>query len=71
MGMDITGYRELSGEDRKLIVEGKMLGKQLGEFIERLRSMPGIDHRWLNIAQTDIQTGLMALTRSIARPDSF
>jgi len=28
-------------------------------------------HRWSNIAKTDLQTGLMALTRSIAQPGFF
>lgn len=27
--------------------------------------------RWASIAQTDFQTGLMALTRAVARPSSF
>ena len=29
------------------------------------------DRRWLEIAQTDLQKGFMALTRSIAKPDFF
>ena len=31
----------------------------------------GIDPRWVEIARTDIQTGFMALVRSIGRPETF
>lgn len=37
-------------------------------------SYPGVpehDPRWLAIAQTQLQQGFMALTRSIARPTTF
>lgn len=37
--------------------------------VERLnRSEP---MRWANIAKTDLQTGLMALTRAVAQPEAF
>jgi hypothetical protein len=29
------------------------------------------DGRWIAIAQTHLQQGLMALTRAVARPDGF
>ena len=28
-------------------------------------------HRWVEIAKTDLQTGLMALTRAVAQPGAF
>ena len=28
-------------------------------------------NRWLSIARTDLQTGLMALTRAVAQPTTF
>jgi hypothetical protein len=67
----LKGYRDLSSEDKNLINEGKMLGERIGEFIDRLRDMPSIDQRWLSIGTTDIQRGLMAVTRAIARPTNF
>lgn len=30
-----------------------------------------IDQRWVSIGQTDLQTGIMALVRSIAQPTTF
>lgn len=67
----LHGYRELPAEDKDLINEGKMMGEKLGEFIDRLRDMPSVDQRWLATATTDLQKGMMALTRAIARPSNF
>lgn len=38
---------------------------------ERARIDAAQPGRWLSIGKTDLQTGLMALTRSIAQPGSF
>lgn len=67
----ITGYRELSPEEIALMNEIKALGKQLGDLVEALRAIPGIDQRWVSIGATDLQTGLMAITRAVAKPTSF
>jgi hypothetical protein len=67
----IVGYRELCQEEIDLINLVKILGGELGGIVETLRAHPGIDQRWLSIGATDLQTGLMALTRSIAKPDFF
>jgi hypothetical protein len=31
----------------------------------------GLDQRWVNIGKTDLQKGLMALTRAVAQPEFF
>ena len=49
----------------------KELGEVLGELDSRLRATEDIDQRWVSIGATDLQTGLMALTRAVARPESF
>ncbi|GAG46315.1 unnamed protein product, partial [marine sediment metagenome] len=46
-------------------------GKELGELVDLLAFNPNIDGRWLAIGKTDLQKGLMALTRSIAKPEFF
>lgn len=33
--------------------------------------VPSIDQRWVDIGATDLQTGLMALTRAISQPTTF
>jgi hypothetical protein len=51
--------------------EIKARGVELGELVEKLRGTAGLDQRWLSIGATDLQTGLMALTRAVAKPTSF
>lgn len=67
----IKGYRELTPEDIKLMNEVKEKGAELGELIEKLNMMPETDKRWLEIGKTNIQQGLMAVTRAITTPDFF
>jgi hypothetical protein len=67
----IKGYRELSQEEIDAMNEIKAKGVELGEMVERLRSLDGLDQRWINIGATDLQRGLMALTRGVAKPTTF
>jgi len=67
----IKGYRELSAEEIALMNEIKTKGAELGELVAKLREQPNLDQRWVNIGATDMQTGLMALTRSVAQPTFF
>jgi len=67
----IKGYRDLSKEEIEMMNEGKALAESVGHFINRLKSTNGIDQRWVSIAQTQLQVGFMALTRSIAQPLTF
>jgi hypothetical protein len=67
----IKGYRELSAEEIALMNEIKTKGAELGELVEKLKANTNIDQRWVSIGATDMQTGLMALTRSVAQPTFF
>ena len=67
----IKGYRELTQEEINLMNEVKQKGVELGELFEKLEALQDLDKRWLAIGKTDLQKGLMALTRSIARPEFF
>jgi len=74
----IKGYRDLSQEEIDLMNEGKTLGNQIGELIERLESAEFArtsdqvpDKRALAIAKTNLQQGMMWLIRSIAKPGGF
>lgn len=67
----ITGYRDLTQEEIDAMNAVKAKGVELGALVEQVRAIPGIDQRWASIGATDLQTGLMALTRSIARPTTF
>lgn len=80
----IKGYRELNEADIALMNEIKTKGEELGALVSKLRtygldySLPPdqrgpspLDQRWVSIGATDLQTGLMALTRSVAQPTFF
>lgn len=67
----ITGYRQLSEAEAELMNKIKAKGIELGELVAHLRATEGLDQRWISIGATDLQTGLMALTRGVARPTTF
>ena len=67
----IKGYRELSQEEINLMNEIKEQGAVLGSLVDKLRGFPDLDQRWVSIGATDLQTGLMALTRAVAKPTFF
>ena len=67
----IKGYRELNEQEIAAMNEVKEMGIKLGELVAKLRAAQGLDQRWVSIGSTDLQTGLMALTRSIAQPTFF
>lgn len=67
----IKGYRELSQAEIDLMNKIKTKGAELGELIAELRGYSDLDQRWISVGATDLQTGLMALTRSVAKPTFF
>ena len=68
---EIKGYRELDEVEIGIMNEIKTKGADLGELVDRLRAIGGVDQRWVSIGATDLQTGLMALTRAVAQPTTF
>jgi hypothetical protein len=68
----IKGYRELNQSEIDLMNKIKTKGAELDKLVKELR-MYGttIDQRWVSVGATDLQKGLMALTRSVAQPTFF
>lgn len=80
----ISGYRDLAQEEIDLMNEAKaleaeclrfhqkvsdrLIAKRLGSTEEMLRQDLSHASRWHSIARVDIETGFMALVRSIAQP---
>ncbi len=83
----IKGYRELSQEDIDLMNQIKEQGVELGKLVDKLFShnmavrrttdTPGMSQatldaqEWIITGKKQLQQGLMALTRSVAKPDFF
>lgn len=67
----IKGYRDLSQAEIDGMNTVKAEGERLRILIEELRDNKTIDHRWVDIAETHLQQGIMAAVRSIAQPESF
>lgn len=67
----IQGYRELGETEIEWMNEVKDYGESLKVLLDTLAQRPDIDQRWLAIARTDLQKGIMALVRSIAKPTTF
>lgn len=67
----ITGYRQLTEAEADLMNKIKSHGAGLAELIAELRNDKTLDGRWISIGATDLQTGLMALTRAVAQPTTF
>lgn len=66
----ITGYTEFTQEQIDLMNEVKAHGAQLEALLDKVNGAAG-DARWTAIAKTQLQEGLMALTRAVAKPDFF
>jgi len=71
-GDKIKGYQKLSEAQIETINTIKVEGQQLEALINDL-DKTGVDPdpRWLAMARTDLQTGLMKLTRAVAKPEFF
>jgi len=67
----ISGYRELTEHEIQLINAVKHEGIDIQGLIADIEDAGNPDPRWIAIAKTDLQQGLMALTRAIAKPDFF
>lgn len=67
----IKGYRDLSETEIALMNKIKALGEEAGVLVQELRDTRDVDQRWVSIGCTDMQTGVMALVRAVARPTTF
>lgn len=67
----ITGYRDLSQSEIDGMNAVKYEGTRLQILIEELRDNKYLDTKWIDIAETHLQLGIMAAVRSIAKPTSF
>lgn len=67
----IKGYRDLSQIEINAMNNIKDHGENLRELIQEMESISDIDQRWVAIAKTSLQNGIMAAVRAVAKPESF
>lgn len=67
----INGYRDLNQQEINDMNDIKAEGERLKNVIAAMRSRKEIDQRWVSIAETHLQQGIMAAVRAVAQPDSF
>ena len=67
----ISGYRDLTQEEIDQMNALKAVGTQLDILVKNMKQDPDVDQRWLSIAETHLQQGIMAAVRSVAKPNGF
>jgi len=67
----IAGYRDLDPEEVEDINKVKEVGETLENLINYMHLELNADPRWVSIAETHFQQGLMAAVRAIAKPTNF
>lgn len=67
----IKGYRDLSEDEIRIANELKDLATLVGGKVQGIMDRPETDQRWAAIGRTDLQTGFMALIRSVLKPENF
>lgn len=67
----IKGYRDLTESEIAAMNEVKELGSQLETMVNNMQANKELDQRWVEAGKMQLQQGIMALVRSIAKPESF
>lgn len=72
----IFGYRDLTPDEIATMNRVKGMGTYIEHQIEEVRGEASdngfdLDERWVSIAVTHLQQGLMALGRAVAKPRGF
>lgn len=73
---EATGTRVLSEGEVRLLRYIESFAANVAATLDSLTTNSGaagvtLDARWFAIAKTDLQIGLMALRRSVAKPNTF
>ncbi|MFZ6767497.1 DUF7681 family protein [Undibacterium sp. Di26W] len=67
----IKGYRDLTQAEIDAMNKVKAKATEVGDLVEELKALPGLDQRWVSIGATDLQKGFMSVIRGIAQPTTF
>jgi hypothetical protein len=67
-GLPVPGYRAQSTAAVDLVSANKMLEELCLRTLDTLAARPDTDQRWLAIGRTAIESGWMAVNRSVFKP---
>lgn len=67
----IKGYRDLSQAEIDVMNAVKEQGEKLRLMLDEIKAISDTDKRWIAIAETHLQQGIMAAVRAVAKPESF
>ena len=67
----ISGYREINQQEIDAMNSIKEAATDIGNLVEQISQVSGVDQRWLSIARTDLQKGFMSFVRAVAQPTTF
>lgn len=67
----IKGCRDLSQAEIDAINAVNAEGDRIALLIEELRENVNLDQRWVSIAETHLQQGMMAAVRAVAQQTTF
>lgn len=67
----LIGQRNLTPEEVAAVNAITEMGYHVSLLLDQLADFPGIDMRWLAIARTDLQKGLMCAERAVTKPEKF
>lgn len=65
----IAGYRRMTPQELRHFSQVKEAEERALRFIDTLANTETYDGRWISIGRTQIQLGIMAILRGIARPE--
>lgn len=64
----VKGYRDLSQSEIDAMNSIKLAEQDLGQLFQQVQAMPGVDHRCLSIAKTELQQAFSWFVRAVAQP---
>lgn len=67
----VIGERTLNAQDIAAINHVRLVGNEVGAMLSEMAQYPGVDRRWLAMAQSQLQQGFMSAERAIHKPEKF
>lgn len=67
-GLPVSGYRPQNSLAIDLVNVNKAIEEAILRMLDQLQADPAIDQKWLEFGREQIESGFMAVNRSIFKP---